>query len=268
MKLITELFREKINNQEFDKENLVYFKIMVMDFYKKSVFEHHANFDDIDNYLIDCLLNKNEEYFIEFAQTNEILFNKLVNASKWFSKLSILDKQQVMGIIKFDNNFSFVVKNNPILFLESVFYNPSFDKGSILYYYKNYIDTYGREIDKQNMALNILIEYLDEIKYTENNLYYENMLEAIKEYYQTKKFLSINNSALLFDDDIWYLKFIEENSIDAIMMFSKTDDSFMPYILGEYLYSSVTENELADDIKQFVKVNIPKSLKEKLEIKN
>lgn len=265
MELITEIMRKNIINGKANIQREASLELMTADLYKKSILKQSSKLDGSEEYLIECFRYGNEHFFIELIEENPGLLLNLFQASYGFHKLSYLDKIRVMDRCKKHDDFEQVIEKNQILKLESIFYSFNYDNNSILYYYKNHLDTNGRTMKQHNICLNILVNYLNNIKNTPQ--YFKNILEALKYYYPIKKFLQVYAPDLLLEEDIILLFYIDNFSLDEIVEMAGQELRYVRTIFDEYLYLASGVNEIDPEITDFLHREVSDEIKVKLKIK-
>lgn len=265
MEIITEIMRKNIVKGKVNLKSESCLELMMADFYKKAILKDNSKRDSLEEYLIECFSLGNGQYFIEFIEQNENLLYRLYNASCGFYKLCDLDKIRLMDKFRKCTDFNQVVETNQILMLESIFYSFNYDNESILNYYNNYIDTKGKTMRQHKKCLNILVEYLNGVKNTQQ--YSINILEALKYYYPVKKFLQVYEPDLLMAEDIVLLFYIENFSLDEIVELTKQDLKYIITIFDEYLYLGSNVNQIDQEVIDFINNEVSDKIKIKLKLK-
>lgn len=273
MEIINDMIRKDILNHTFDEDISIvdyirmqgsnyelYIEILVLDFYKFLLLNNNS--------IINKFNEPELQTFMREIEDDNRLTMKLVNTNYKMQQLSILEKQQ---ILKQTNKYkNFILKISKLHYLDMMFYTPLYNKDYILKYFKDYIVTYGLDIEYQDEALKFILEYFKDMKNRHPHFYIENLLEAIRVYYKWKKFLSTyNNGKLLCPMDMEYISIIENNSINKIICLVSQNPQFLNTILGEYFYYSVTNIEIPpEEISEFVKMHISDEMKNKIKLKD
>lgn len=218
-----------------------------------------------DMRIINKFMHHKEDLMYEISEDPNFLVS-IIQGSKEFKRLSLIDKVLMFDVLKKDNQDAFlaqICKNHCFDYLK---YNHIYDLDLFKEYYinlknENYVDN--------SIACKFASNKLLECKNIDYEKYKELVLEFIKVYYKwTFSINKIYSNEGLYENDLEYLKIIEESKLEELFEYAYNNYNFLYTIIDNYLYYSTSENLVSDNVVDdlFYKEVNSKTL-EKLKIK-
>ena len=213
---------------------------------------------------LEFIENQDVNSIICYLENDYNLLSNFLYATIKFNNSTFIDKQVLFNKIQNIDNFLMKIYKGHIL--DKIFYSEKETLEEISYIYIDYI-TKSTQRQKYKIADSFLCANMLKIKERKYDLYRVYMLEFIKNYYKWKKFLFDNKKSILLEEEIKYLKFIENNGIEEILYALNNNKDFFETIVGEYFYyKTIKITEIIKEMEKFINSNLDDNKKKKFKI--
>ena len=273
MEFLTDKIRANIYKKCVNRDNLetffdgnqgdFNFEMLLIDYYNILMFKRTTN--DITQYEINNLelINKYTVKELKGLICDFQFVKSLLTAGISFYELARLDRQQIVRISHDWHNKNDLTSR--VLYHINYMSNiPSYDLQTLIDYYVEYININGKDLITHDEGADIIIQYLSELKLSDENKYDEFLLYATSYYYRLMTFLKRDCRKDICYQDIIFLKKIEIYGVKSLLRCIKKDEELLSDVIKQCLYYKTLSEPVVEEADGYLDKKLSKRIKRKL----
>ena len=244
--------------------NNLNFEMMLVDFYNILAIKKYMGEINEEESIFFLLLNSESVDKLNQMKYDPDFLECGICALTTFNDLSKLDRYEIIRMletIRDDNDLT-----RRALYKINVMSNiPSYGAKDLLGYYNDYIEKNGDDLDNRNQCIEIIVEYIKDMRRNYTKEYKENIALAIVSAYKNEKYLKVTRNSKETWERFKFLKTIEWLNSERLLKLIDRDEEFMFQIISEYFYYENISENLKGSLDCHFAKTLSKKMKRKFE---